>query len=149
MGSVKKLEILQSVICEYFNILPSQLFTNRRYRELIYPRQIFQYVAATHKMSTLTIIGRMHRKDHATVLHSQKLIARLMSYDKSIRFDVYKVENMFFNHTYVPLVTKIVQTLNEEQLTDLIKYMERYEQSNSHVRSISSTRLKEAARIRA
>lgn len=69
-------------ICQYFDISPADLAGSHRAKELIIPRQIFAHIARKkygnpkrYPHYSLKAIGRMINKDHATVLHSDRMIS--------------------------------------------------------------------------
>jgi chromosomal replication initiator protein len=55
-----------------------------RKREVVSKRQIIMYILRWHGGFTLTQIGTIFRKDHATVLHSERAVKNDMITDKDL-----------------------------------------------------------------
>lgn len=78
-GYYGKLDEIKSVICGYFEVNIDQ---KTRLRHYVYARQIaFYYARKITKMSLAEIGYRIGKKDHATVLHSIRVIENLKRYN--------------------------------------------------------------------
>ena len=79
-------EMIQKVVCEYFNLKPEELKAKTRRREIVQPRQIIMYFAKKYTKASLQVIGAMcGGKDHSTVLHACRNIEDLKDTDRQIR----------------------------------------------------------------
>ena len=64
---------IQNVVSNYFNILLSEMLSQRRSRPLARPRQIAMYLAKKMTTRSLPEIGRRFaNRDHTTVIHAVK-----------------------------------------------------------------------------
>src|SRR5262245_23047160 len=69
---------IRKVVCTYFHIDPQTLRSRRRHKEVVYPRQIYWYLASQHTLLSLPTIGRTTGHDHTTVIHSRDKIVNQM-----------------------------------------------------------------------
>lgn len=79
------LSVVCDSVCEHFKINPWDMFYKSRERGVVWPRQLFQYLASKWTSNTLNRIGsygydtyRSGNYDHATVMHSKRAINNLM-----------------------------------------------------------------------
>lgn len=63
------LEILQKV-CDASGIMPHDILSKTRKREVVIARQLFCYLTMTYYNYTLVQVGRFLNRDHSTVIHS-------------------------------------------------------------------------------
>lgn len=79
-------DMIQKIVCEYFNLKPEELKAKTRRREIVQPRQIIMYFAKKYTKASLQAIGALcGGKDHSTVLHACRNIEDLKQTDKQIR----------------------------------------------------------------
>ena len=77
---------IQNVVSNYFNILLSEMLSQRRSRPLARPRQIAMYLAKKMTTRSLPEIGRRFaNRDHTTVIHAVKTITRLSEQDDEMK----------------------------------------------------------------
>lgn len=78
------IEKIQKIVAEFYNIKISELNSASRVRNIARPRQIAMYLAKKFTQDSLTVIGeKFGKKNHATVIHSEKqVIAMLNNNDK-------------------------------------------------------------------
>jgi len=77
------LEVIQDVICSYFGLTKEQLFSKNRVSDIVRPRQWFFYLAVEitghksnlHIKKSLDEIAEFGNKNHATVIHSHRVIS--------------------------------------------------------------------------
>lgn len=80
-------------VCKHFEIEPSVIHTKTRKREVVQVRQIAMYLAKKHTDFSSSKIGKfIGGKDHATVLHSYKIVKGQCEVDKNFRADVESLE---------------------------------------------------------
>jgi chromosomal replication initiation ATPase DnaA len=85
------IEILQKV-CDVTGIMPHDIFTPTRKREVVIARQLFCYVTMTHYHFTWVAVGKFLNRDHSTIIHSVK------TYSDYIQMK-YKQESNFYEET--------------------------------------------------
>ncbi len=86
---VEKAEIIIREVSEYYEMEVEELFSKTRKRHICESRQICQFLLKEHTKLSLGKIGeKTGGKDHATVLHSHKLISLFMKSDKRIEEQV-------------------------------------------------------------
>lgn len=93
---------IKKVVLNYFNLSAKKVYwkgEGSRKMEVVYPRQITAYELARHTILKYEIIGEKiggpeHNYDHATVSHSIKTIKNLCDVEKSVRYDVEKIESL-------------------------------------------------------
>ncbi|MCQ2286555.1 MAG: chromosomal replication initiator protein DnaA [Bacteroidales bacterium] len=80
------IEYIQKVVCDYFGIAVDKINANTRKREIVQARQFCMFFAKKYTKLPLSTIGKYcGDKDHATVLHSCRVIENLLDTDKKIR----------------------------------------------------------------
>lgn len=69
-------EYIIEVVAEHFGIKPSDITSQKRSKEIVYPRQITMYLCRELTDISLQMIGKaLGRRDHTTVLHGADKIA--------------------------------------------------------------------------
>lgn len=83
--NTQSLEFIFDEIVNYFNLPKEQIRSRSRKRQVVFPRQVFAYVAHHYTYSTLGLIGMyMGDRDHATALHATRTIESLIQVDHVI-----------------------------------------------------------------
>ena len=70
------IEYIQKGVCDYFKMDLDVMLSRCRKKSVYYPRQIAMYLSREHTDSTLAIIGKAFKRDHASVVHSLSVIQR-------------------------------------------------------------------------
>lgn len=71
------IEIIQEIVASYFKLTVEDLHSKKRTRSIAYPRQIAMYLCRELTDTSLPQIGKFFGgRDHTTVLHACKLIAK-------------------------------------------------------------------------
>jgi chromosomal replication initiator protein len=80
-----EIEMVQKTVADHFKIRLSDLRSKKRHRALTLPRQIAMYLARNSTLASFPEIGaKFGGKDHSTVMHAVKKIAK----DKSTDLDL-------------------------------------------------------------
>ena len=87
MNDMTTLTIIKTVF-DYFNVPIEIRDTKSRKREIVQSRQIAMYYLKNRTKLSLSAIGSMFLKDHATVIHSIKQVNNLSETDKCYRQDL-------------------------------------------------------------
>ncbi|MDR0431411.1 MAG: chromosomal replication initiator protein DnaA [Tannerellaceae bacterium] len=86
-------QLIQEIVCKYFNLEQSIIQTPSRKREIVQARQITMYLSKKYTNCSFSHIGKIvGKKDHATVLHACKTIKDQIEIDKSFRSSVEEIE---------------------------------------------------------
>jgi chromosomal replication initiator protein len=84
-----KIEDIQRVICQHYNIGKSDLLSARRTKAIVRPRQVAMHLCKVLTLRSLPEIGRRFgNRDHTTVLHAVRKVDALIQEDKQIAEDV-------------------------------------------------------------
>lgn len=84
---------IQKLVAGFYNIKISDLISQNRSRAIARPRQIAMYLAKNFTLTSLPKIGQeFGGKNHATVIHSVKLIEEMMSSNNEVLQDVKSLE---------------------------------------------------------
>ncbi|MGL9732923.1 MAG: chromosomal replication initiator protein DnaA [Wolbachia sp.] len=87
---------IQKKIAEFFNIKVADMYSNRRIRGLVRPRQIAMYFAKKFTQKSLPDIGRSFGgRDHATVIHAVKQIENFIKTDSNFADEINQLRKMF------------------------------------------------------
>ncbi len=63
-------ELIIEVVSEHFGFKPSDLTSQKRNKEIVYPRQITMYLCREMTSTSLQLIGKaLGKRDHSTILH--------------------------------------------------------------------------------
>ena len=88
-------EKIQNVVSNYFNILLSEMLSQRRSRPLARPRQIAMFLAKKMTSRSLPEIGRRFaNRDHTTVIHAVKTITRLSEQDDEMKKNINQIKSL-------------------------------------------------------
>lgn len=91
-----RLKTIHKMVEAHFEI--DNMLSNTHRREVVFPRQIFCYLAYKHLEVSYRSIGiyigfyRGKKYDHSTVVHANKTIKNLMHIDKNVKLQVQKLE---------------------------------------------------------
>ena len=90
---------IQNIVSNYFNIPLNEMLSQRRSRPLARPRQIAMFLAKKMTTRSLPEIGRRFaNRDHTTVIHAVKTIARLMEQDDEMKKNVNQLKNLLLEN---------------------------------------------------
>ena len=77
------------ICCRTWGVTEGQLKSEVRDRKLVEPRQVAQYLISMHtKNIGVERIGKMFNRNHATVLHSIRVVKNLMETNKDFKAKV-------------------------------------------------------------
>ena len=80
------IDIIQDVVSSYFNLRIEDLKSQRRTRNVVYPRQIAMYLSRKLTDMSLPKIGEeFGGRDHTTVIHSYEKISENLKIDDSLQ----------------------------------------------------------------
>ena len=136
MKTSTQVKIIECVVLDTLNISSETLFEKNRERRIVEPRQIFHYLALKHTLASLSHIGAFNENkyNHATVIHSRKVINDRLDVDKRFKTTIEKMDATIkdrislakkttstFKTIITNLVTDIFKCENNEDLNDLLK----------------------------
>ncbi len=80
---------IQLAVATFYDLSVEQLLSRRRTRNIVRPRQIAMYLSKHMTTCSLPMIGgRFEGRDHATVIHADKQITKLIQEDHALAADV-------------------------------------------------------------
>jgi len=86
-------EGIQKTICDHFNLKISDLKAHRRTQNLAFPRQVAMYLCRKHTQTSFPGIGdKFGGRDHSTVIHASKTIARRIKEDPNMLTTIAVIE---------------------------------------------------------
>ena len=78
-----KIKKIIEIVSEFYDMSIEEILSKSNKRHIVLPRQICHYFARKYtKYSLATIAYEIGSKTHGTVLHSDKVIEDLLTYDK-------------------------------------------------------------------
>lgn len=90
--------LIIETVANYFNIVPSDLESQKRNKEIVIPRQIAMYICKDITDSPLELIGEyLGGKDHSTVIYGCNKIKKLISSDNNVKKAVEDIYNILNN----------------------------------------------------
>ena len=79
------IERIQETVSERFGLSVSELVSDRRSQNIVYPRQVAMYLSRELTDSSLPKIGKKFGgRDHTTVIHATSKIGRLIREDRDV-----------------------------------------------------------------
>ena len=92
--NIVTIENIQKVVSQFYKISLSEMLSKRRSRYLVRPRQISMYLSKNLTTKSLPDIGREFRgRDHTTVIHSVKIVEKLINNNQEISEEIQKIKN--------------------------------------------------------
>jgi len=92
--NIVTIENIQKVVSQFYKISLSEMLSKRRSRYLVRPRQISMYLSKNLTTKSLPDIGREFQgRDHTTVIHSVKIIEKLINNNQEISEEIQKIKN--------------------------------------------------------
>ncbi len=85
---------VRRAVCDFYDISDVDLTAERRTPSVVTPRHVAMYLCRTMTKRSTPIIGKYMGKDHSTVCHAYKKIARLLSTDAELRDEVQCIMGM-------------------------------------------------------
>ena len=99
--SKNKIELLQNIVCNMYNITIDDLKGKKRNAEISYPRQIAMFIARNYINESYPKIGsEFGGKDHTTVMHSVNKIENEIKTNKDLEIQVEKIINKLNVNNY-------------------------------------------------
>jgi len=93
IGAVNRqitVENIQKTVADYFKIKVSDLFSSKRTRQIVRPRQIAMWLAKNLTSQSYPSIGdAFGGRDHTTVLHAVRTVEALRAKDNELNHDVH------------------------------------------------------------
>ena len=90
--SKNKIEALQQIVCDIYNITIDDLKGKKRNSEIAVPRQIAMYIARKYINESFPKIGSdFGGKDHTTVMHSVNKISNEIKNNKDLEIQIKKI----------------------------------------------------------
>ena len=78
-------ELIVDIVAEHYNLLPSEIYSKDKSRNVSYPRQIVMYLSRKLTDFSVTDIGKsLGNRDHSTVLHGCDKIIKDIDKDPSL-----------------------------------------------------------------
>ena len=78
-------ELIIQVVSDHFGITPADVISQKRTKDIVYPRQIIMYLCRTLTDTPLKAIGAiLGGKDHASVNHGVKKIENELKTDEAL-----------------------------------------------------------------
>ena len=80
--------VIQEAVAHYYSLSLEDLLSGKRERKFSRPRQVAMYLAAELTGQPGTEIGRRFNRDHTTVIHARRQIAKLLRSEPMLAHDV-------------------------------------------------------------
>jgi chromosomal replication initiator protein len=77
------------IVSKYFELKPEEVMGKRRYKELVYPRQLVMYLLRHELSFSYPNIGKaLGGKDHTTIMHGVDKIEKELARNSNIQYDL-------------------------------------------------------------
>ena len=91
-------DYIQKVVCDYFKVSISNMFSASRKRDIVQARQVTMYFVKKYTELSLAQVGvHCGNKDHATVLHACRTVENLKTSDKKYRDQLEDIDKILRN----------------------------------------------------
>ncbi len=88
------IDVIQKMVCEYFDVPYDKLLQKTRKREIVQARQITMFLAKAFTKNSLKTIGEhFGGRDHTTVIHSCQTVKDLMDTDTLFKESVVELQH--------------------------------------------------------
>lgn len=88
------IDLIQKMVCDYFNVPYEKLLQKTRKREIVQARQITMFLAKAFTKNSLKTIGEhFGGRDHTTVIHSCQTVKDLMDTDELFKESVLELQH--------------------------------------------------------
>ncbi len=87
ISKIKKIieiEEIQKIVCRYYGINITNLTSKKKHKEIVHYRQMAMYVSKQYTDLSLQKIGNAFKRDHTTVIHSEKTIKNKIKNNENI-----------------------------------------------------------------
>lgn len=88
------IDFVKQIVCSYYGVEVDLLKYTTRKRRVVKCRQVSIYLISKHSQATLMFIASEFAKDHATVIHSKKVVEDQMAWDKELRKEVDELDKI-------------------------------------------------------
>ena len=79
-------DLILQIVAEHFNITPLDIMSQKRSKDIVYPRQIVMYLSRNMIDISLQAIGKMlGGRDHSTILHGIEKIEKDLANNQSLQ----------------------------------------------------------------
>lgn len=126
-----KTRILVNIITKKFGIFEEELFSKKRDREIVEPRQLITYMIKKETELSLAQIGMIINRDHATVLHSVKAWNNLLDTEQPIRIKTREVADEYMQKIWEVESDKTLSLDNEEIIANWEKFKDKTDQNGN------------------
>ena len=92
------IEDIQKKVSEHFSVKMSEMFSARRSKSVVIPRQVAMYLSKELTNLSYPEIGRnFGGKDHTTIIHASKKIDKLLNENSHISEDIKLLKSILSN----------------------------------------------------
>lgn len=79
-------ELIIQIVADHFNLTPSEITSQKRNAEIVYPRQIAMYLCRSMTDASLQHIGKvLGKRDHTTIIHGADKIGKELEKNESTK----------------------------------------------------------------
>ena len=87
-------EIIQEAVARFYNLKVADLRSQRKHKQLVWPRQIAMFLSRKHTHRSFPEIGqRFGGRDHTTVIHAVKKIEAALEQEPELKSVLKSIEN--------------------------------------------------------
>jgi|TARA_R110000803_G_C11937311_1_gene316129 hypothetical protein len=92
-----RMQVLQSTICNQYNISAAQLHSGSRKSEIVSAKRMLFFFARKHFKKTYQNIADMFGMNHASVIHHERKMEGFLTFDKQEMKNYIAVRDMVFD----------------------------------------------------
>ncbi len=81
-------EGILKLVCHYFQVTPEELCSKSRQRRISFPRQVAMYLCRRFTSESLQSIGRLFKRDHATVVYAINSVEKKLQRPSSVKYQI-------------------------------------------------------------
>jgi len=112
-------------VAQFYKVSPKKLQQKSRKAKFIKPRQIAMYLLREELNKSLPSIGRLFgRRDHTTVIHAHKKIAKMVQDSPELKSELEQIKNILYGSSISVIEgqdNKNEPTLKEEEIKNMNK----------------------------
>jgi len=92
-SQVRPPNVIETLVCNYFNENIEDIRKKHRHRNFVVCRQIIMFLMRRHTQTSLKEIGQRFNRDHTTVIHSVVAVCNLIDTDENYKNQIAYLES--------------------------------------------------------
>lgn len=88
---------IRKIIEQHYNV---NILNNTKREQIVIARHIFRYILYKYEKEKVTVIAKLTNCNHSTVIHSNRVISNLLTYNKAFAYEFDTVKTKIYGVTH-------------------------------------------------